>query len=113
VAFSNGPRTQQANEPGTKPSARQRLYDSGTGGQPYEVLFNYPWSRLYKYGTKLVGHRFHARLQGHYSYLCKADRRQAPLAVFRIRVHLTRILVHLARIRVQHFKLNTDPDPGF
>jgi hypothetical protein len=24
-----------------------------------------------------------------------------------------RIRIHLIRIRVQHFKLNTDPDPGF
>jgi hypothetical protein len=49
-------------------------------------VIDYPRSRLYQYCTKQVP----ARLQGHYSYLRKADRRQAPMAVFRIRVHLTR-----------------------
>ncbi len=101
MAFSNGPRTQQANEPGTKPPARQRLYDSGTG-QPYKVVLTTQDST----NRKEVGHRFHARLHGHYSYLCKADRRQAPLAVSQIRVHLT-------RNQIRNFRLNTEPDPGF
>jgi hypothetical protein len=28
-------------------------------------------------------------------------------------VSVFRIRIHLIRIRIQHFRLNTDPDPGF